>query len=93
VLNFKSRDESFGWCALTTATEHAVKMRRSPWRYSQPKLVQKDAQACQQRHEVVYEKADGACTLSRKKIILSHRKATTEPDGIFRQKSFEDYVT
>jgi hypothetical protein len=37
-------------------------MRRAPWRYSQPKLAQKDAQACQQRHEVVYEKTDGACT-------------------------------
>jgi hypothetical protein len=56
-------------------------------------LVQKDAQACQQRHEVVYEKADSACTSSRKTIILSHRKAKAEPHGIFRQKPLEDYVT
>jgi hypothetical protein len=25
--------------------------------------------------------------------ILSHRKASAEPDGIFRQKQLEDYVT
>jgi hypothetical protein len=56
-------------------------------------LVQKDAQACQQRHEVVYEKAGGAYTSSRKMVILSSRKATAEPDGMFRQKAFEDYVT
>jgi hypothetical protein len=57
-------------------------------------LVQKDPQARQQRQEVLYEKADGACTSSRKMIILSHRKAKAErPDGIFRQKPLEDYVT
>jgi hypothetical protein len=56
-------------------------------------LVQKDPQARQQRQEVVYEKADGACTSSRKMTILSHRKAKAEPDGIFRQKPLEDYVT
>jgi hypothetical protein len=56
-------------------------------------LVQKDAQACQQRHEVVYEKADGACTSSHKMVILSHRKASAEPDVFFRQKAFEDYIT
>jgi hypothetical protein len=58
-------------------------------------LVQKDPQARQrqQRQEVVYEKADGACTSSRKMIILSHRKAKAERDGIFRQKPLEDYVT
>jgi hypothetical protein len=57
-------------------------------------LVQKAAQACQQRHEVVCEKSDGACTYSsRKNIILSHRKATAEPDGNFRQKAFADCVT
>jgi hypothetical protein len=58
-------------------------------------LVQKGAQARQQRdEEVVYEKADGACTSSRKMTILSHiRKAAAEPDGIFRQKPLEDYVT
>ena len=60
---------------------------------SQPKLVQTDAQARQQRHEVVDEKSDGACTLSQKMTILSHRKASAEPDGIFRQKQLEDYVT
>jgi hypothetical protein len=72
-----------------------LKMRRPPWQYSQPKLVQTGAQAWQQRHEVVYEKSDGACTcfLSRKMIILSHRKASAEPDGIFRQKPLEDYAT
>jgi hypothetical protein len=48
---------------------------------------------CQQRHEVVYEKSDGDCTSSRKNIILGHRKASAEPDGIFRQKALEDYVT
>jgi hypothetical protein len=46
-------------------------------------LVQKDAQACQQLHEVVYEKAGGACTSSRKMTILSNRKATAEPDFFF----------
>jgi hypothetical protein len=58
-------------------------------------LAQKEAQACQQRHEVVYEKADGACTLSRKMAILSRRKAAAEPDGIyaFGQKPLEDYVS
>jgi hypothetical protein len=77
-----------------TATEHAVEVETPPfWRYSQPKLVQKDPQARQQRQEVVYEKAVGACTSSRKMIILSHRKAKAEPDGIFRQKPHEDYVT
>jgi hypothetical protein len=61
--------------------------------YSQPKLVQTGAQVCQQRHKVVYEKSDGACTSSQKIAILSHRKASAEPDGIFRQKPLEDYVT
>jgi hypothetical protein len=70
-----------------------LKLRRTPWRYSQPKLVQTGAQVCQQRHEVVYEKSDGACTSSQKMITLSHRKASAEPGGIFRQKPFEDYVT
>jgi hypothetical protein len=56
-------------------------------------LVQKGVQARQQRNEVVYAKADGACTSSRKMTILSHRKASAEPDGIFRQKPLEDYVT
>jgi hypothetical protein len=41
----------------------------------------------------VYEKPDGACTSSQKMTILSHRKASAEPDGIFRQKPLEDYVT
>jgi hypothetical protein len=71
-----------------------LKLRRHPWRYSQPKLFQTGAQVCQQRHEVVYEKSDGTCTSSQKMtIILSHRKASAEPDGIFRQKPLEDYVT
>jgi hypothetical protein len=56
-------------------------------------LVQTGAQVCQQRHEVVYEKSDGACTLPQKMTILSHRKASAEPDGIFRQKPLENYVT
>jgi hypothetical protein len=56
-------------------------------------LVQKDAQACQQLHEVVFEKADGACTSSRKIAILSNRKATAEPDVFFRQKAFANCVT
>jgi hypothetical protein len=56
-------------------------------------LVQTGAQVCQQWHEVVYEKSDGACTSSQKMAILSHRKASAEPDGIFRQKPLEDYVT
>jgi hypothetical protein len=50
-------------------------------------LVQTGAQVCQQQHEVVYEKSDGACTSSQKMTILSHRKASAEPDGIFRQKN------
>jgi hypothetical protein len=41
----------------------------------------------------VYEKSDGACTSSQKMTILSHQKASAEPDGIFRQKPLEDYVT
>jgi hypothetical protein len=41
----------------------------------------------------LYEKSDGACTSSQKMTILSHRKASAEPDGIFRQKPLEDYVT
>jgi hypothetical protein len=48
---------------------------------------------CQQRHEVVYEKSDGACTSSQKMTILSHRKASAEPDGIFRQKPLEVVAT
>ena len=43
---------------------------------------------CQQRHDVVYEKSDGACTSSQKMTILSHRKASAEPDGIFRQMEY-----
>jgi hypothetical protein len=35
-------------------------------------LVQTDAQARQQRQEVVDEKSDGAWTLSQKMTILSH---------------------
>jgi hypothetical protein len=41
---------------------------------------------------VLYEKADGACTSSQKMTILSHRKDSAEPDGIFRQKQLEDYA-
>jgi hypothetical protein len=58
-------------------------MRRSPWWYSQLKLVQKDVQAWQQLHDVLYEKAGGACPSSRKMVILSNRKATAEPDVFF----------
>jgi hypothetical protein len=45
--------------------------------------------------QVVYEKADGAgaCTSSRKMAILSHRKATAEPNVFFRQKAFEDCIS
>jgi hypothetical protein len=70
-----------------------LKMRRSPWQYSQPKLVQTGAQVCQQRQEVVHEKSDDACTSSPKMTILSRRKAKAEPDGNFRQKRLEDCVT
>jgi hypothetical protein len=76
-----------------TATEHAVEVETPlGGTDSQPKLVQKDPQARQQRQKMVYEKADGACTSSRKMIILSHRKAKAEPDGIFRQKPLAGYV-
>jgi hypothetical protein len=49
-----------------------VEVQTPPLAVSQPKLVQTDAQARQQRHEVVDEKSDGACTLSQKMAILSH---------------------
>ena len=49
-----------------------VEFQTPPLAVSQPKLVQTDAQARQQRHEVVDEKSDGACTLSQKMTILSH---------------------
>jgi hypothetical protein len=79
---------------LTTATEHTVGDEIAPLAgYSQLKLVQKNAQACQQLHEVEYKKIDGACPSSRKMIILSNRKATAEPDVFFRLKAFADYVT
>jgi len=55
-----------------TATEQVVEVQTPPLAVSQPKLVQTDAQARQQRHEVVDEKSDGACTLSQKMTILSH---------------------
>jgi hypothetical protein len=65
--------------------------------YSQRKLVQKYPQARQQRQEVVYEKADGACTSSRKMTIYfeppKSQSSKAEPDGICRQKPLEDYVT
>ena len=70
-----------------------VEVQTPPLAVSQPKLVQTDAQARQQRHEVVDEKSDGACTLSQKMTILSRRKATSEPDGMFRQKRLEDCVS
>ena len=70
-----------------------LEMRRPPWRYSQPKLVQTGAQVCQQRHEVVYEKSDGACTSSGKKIILSHRNTPAEPPDIKFRKPFADHAT
>jgi hypothetical protein len=78
-----------------TATEHVIEVETPPLLavQRQPKLVQTGAQVCQQRHEVEYEKSDGACTSSRKMTILSHRKASAEPDGIFRQKSLEYCVT
>ena len=76
-----------------TATEHVVEVETPPLAVSQPKLVQTDAQARQQRHEVVDEKSDGACTLSQKMTILSRQKATAEPDGMFRQKGLEDCVS
>jgi hypothetical protein len=44
----------------------------------------------------MYEKSDyGTCTSPQKMTILSHRKATAEPDGNFRQtqKPLGDYVT
>jgi hypothetical protein len=70
-----------------------VEVQTPPLAVSQPKLVQTDAQARQQRNEVFDEKSDGACTLSQKMTILSHRKATAEPDGMFRQKRLEDCVS
>jgi hypothetical protein len=91
--NLKSRDQRFGWCPSMTATEQVVEVETPPLAVSQPKLVQTDAQAWQQRHEVVDEQSDGACTLSQKITILSHRKATAEPVGNFRQKALEDCVS
>ena len=86
--------QKFGLVHLDDSNRAAVvEVETPPLAVSQPKLVQTGVQVCQQRHEVVYEKSDGACTSSRKKIILSHRKASAEPDGIFRQKPLEDYVT
>ena len=76
-----------------TATEQVVEVQTPPLAVSQPKLVQTGAQVFQQRQEVVYEKSDGAWTSSQKITILSHRKASAEPDGIFRQKPLEDCVT
>jgi predicted outer membrane repeat protein len=93
VRNNTAGELGGGLYTSMTATEHVVEVETPPWRYSQPKLVQTGAQVCQQRHKVVYEKSDGACTSSRKKIILSHRKASAEPDGNFRQKRPEDCVT
>ena len=70
-----------------------VEDQTPPLAVSQPMLVETDAQARQQRHEVVDEKSDGACTLSQKMTILSRRKACSEPDGMFRQKRLEDCVS
>jgi hypothetical protein len=64
---------------VTTAAEHAVEDEAVPL------AVQTGVQVCQQRHEVVNEKSDGACTSSLKMAILSHRKASAEPDGIMLQ--------
>jgi hypothetical protein len=81
-----------------TATEHVVEVETPPLAV-QPAEVGPNRCASvpatheQQRHEVVYEKSDGVCTSSQKVTILSHRKASAEPDGIFRQKPLEDYVT
>jgi hypothetical protein len=84
------RDKSFGLCTSMTATEHVVEVETPPLAVQPAEVVQTGAQVCQQRHEVVYEKSDGACTSSQKMTILSHRKASAEPDGIFRQKPLED---
>jgi hypothetical protein len=76
-----------------TATEQVVEVQ-TPTLVVQPAEVRlKDPQARQQRHEVVYEKSDGAWTSSQKMAILSHRKASAEPDGIFRQQGLEDCVS
>ena len=86
--------QKFGLVHLDDSNRAAVvEVETPPLAVSQPKLVQTDAQARQQRNEVVDEKSDGACTLSQKMTILSHRKATLEPDGIFRQKRLEDCVS
>jgi hypothetical protein len=77
-----------------TETEHVIEVQTPPLAV-QPAEVgpNRCASAAAKRHEVVYEKSDGACTSSQKMTILSHRKASAEPDGIFRQKRLEDCVS
>jgi hypothetical protein len=49
-------------------------------------LAEKDAQAFQQLHEVVYEKTDGACTSSRKMAILCTEKPLQSQMDFFARK-------
>jgi hypothetical protein len=88
VVKLKSRDQSFGWCAVTTATGHAVEDETAPLAVQPAEVgTNRCAGVPATGRSGVYEKSDGACTSSWKMAILSSRKASAEPsDGIFRQK-------
>jgi hypothetical protein len=77
-----------------TATEHTVEDETPPLAVEPAEVgLKRSASVSATARSDVRKKIDGACTSSQKMTILSHRKATAEPDGIFRQKPLEDYVT
>jgi hypothetical protein len=95
VLNFKPiRDESFGWCALTTATEYAVEDETPPLA-AQP--------ASRSWSKKMHRRASNGtkwCTKKQMVLALVTENDYFEPPKShcrarwkFRQEAFEDYVT
>jgi hypothetical protein len=76
-----------------TATEHTVEDETHPLAVESAEVsLKRSASVSATARSDVRKKIDGVCTSSRKKIILSHRKDTAEPDGNFRQKKNVDCV-
>jgi hypothetical protein len=76
-----------------TETEHVIEVETPPLAVQPAEVGLKRSASVPATARSGLRKISGACTSSQKMTILSHRKASAEPDGIFRQKPLEDYVT
>jgi hypothetical protein len=93
-VKFKSRDESFGWCALTTAIEHAAEDETPP-------LAVEPVQVSPKIYASAPATARSGVRNRWRLHLVTENDHFEQPkshlqsqiNGIFRQRAFEDYVT